>query len=552
MQFPVNFKNEVTRLIFFLSGIYLVYTIFLLFSGYFEIGLLSDDYTNFISAQSSNLKQKFGSYIPYYNNLHMRPVWFLSIDFSIWISELLNYTKEDYVLFRIENLLFFFVLITLASYLFFRITGKFYYALVFALFCLLYPNVVNDICWTVGRVDLLCGIFLFASMIFAFRQIDGMQKYNEYVSCAFFFIALFTKETAIVLPFILAMFIYMAYGKDKVFEAKRMLGLMLLVLIIYFFYRVYILGVQPMEVVTKFQKPGFGSSIAVTFKALLSLLVPFDYLSIQDNVSTRNYLFFAYMGVMILFLVSVLFVFIRTNNIKYIFLLGLVFIISIAPNLIAGYFRPQLVLIPFVVTILALFITATKVKVNIRYFQIITLLLLLFWGKLSSNLILDWKYAYEKSVAAIRELTQLPLDNGQRNIILGLPSRFRQAYMLDYASGPYNIWKDNGYEMKDKIEDLVLTGSLDANSLNAELAISKVSENEYELAATGETQYFMRLDAAPMNKYKDRDIEIRFSEKNSFRKPTISRVKILSDSVNVYVYSQDHFTRLFKTPVETE
>ena len=115
---------------FLYSGITLfLFTIFLIYSGYFEIGLLSDDYLNFAGAQNSTLGQKFSSSIPYINNLHFRPVYYISINFGIWVNQILNMPADNFVIFRIENLIYFYIFVLLVSYLFYKFTENTRYSL---------------------------------------------------------------------------------------------------------------------------------------------------------------------------------------------------------------------------------------------------------------------------------------------------------------------------------------------------------------------------------------------------------------------------------------
>ncbi len=180
-----------------------------------------------------------------------------------------------------------------------------------------------------------------------------------------------------------------------------------------------------------------------------------------------------------------------------------------------------------------------------RFFQITLMLILLFWVKLSYNLILDYKYSYDKSVSSITSLIDYNIDTKRRNMVIGLPSRLRQTHMLDYATGPYNYWKYGEFKVIDRIIDIILVGALDANSLDAELGINKASDTEYEILTSGETAYFTQLDAF-RSKYKDRDLEMRLSEKNLFRKPTYLGLRFLSDNVDVYIYSNGNITKLHK------
>ena len=539
------FTKDIYRFLFFSVIIFICYTAFLIYSGYFEIGLLSDDYLNFIGAQHSSLYKKFTSSIPLINNLHFRPLYYISINFSIWINQMLNAAKDNFILFRIENMLFFYLAVFLISLLFFRITKKTISSVILLLICLLYPNNINDICWTVGKNDLMCAVFLISSLIFAFSYSENRTKHSYYLAGLFFALGLLTKETSVIVPFITILLVYIAYSKEKVFELKNLLIMEIFILIFYFSIRVYILGIQPAEVVSKFQRPGLSTSAGVAFKAFLSTLLPFDYLTIQEYLNSVNYLFIIYVFLLLIFVVAVLFIFIRTSNYKYLFLLSLVFLVSVSPNLLAGYFRPQLIFIPFILLSFSLLLIGFKMGVNLKFYLINLILIFLLWGKLSFNLIQDWKLAYSNSIECIKSMTALDLDTNKRNIFIGIPSRFRQASMLDYTMGAYNYWKYGEYKINDKITDLVMTGALDPASLNSEISVSKLSENEFELLTSGETQYFLRLDAAN-NKYKDSDLALRLSEKNLFKKPIDLKLRLTSDKADVYLYSQNKFTKLIR------
>ncbi|MEO8664337.1 MAG: hypothetical protein ABI462_02480 [Ignavibacteria bacterium] len=532
-------SKDIFAFFLFSAVIFFLYTIFLIYSGYFEIGLLSDDYTNFISAQNSTLVQKLTSSIPYYSNLHLRPLWFLSINLSIWLNEALQFEKGNFILFRIENLLYFYILIFLSSYLLFRITKKLYLTFIFFFMCLLYPSNVNDICWTVGKVDMLCAIFIFTALLITYSYIEKSSSYKIYLIGIFFSFALLTKETSVFLPVITALLVYLSYNsRERIFEIKKILGMQIFILIAYFSYRIYIIGMQPQEAATKFQRPGVFNSLGVIFKAFISLVMPFDYLSIQNYLHNFNLTFAVYSAFIFIFMVSVIFIFIRTGNYKNMFLLLLIFVVSVSPNLIAGYFRPQLILIPFMIFAFAILLIVNKMNINMKFFLVTMIFIMIVWVKISFNLIQDWKLAYQKSIESITSLVDADLDASKKNIVIGLPSRYRQACMLDYSAGAYNYWKYGEFKMKDNIYDLVLTGALDAGSLNSEILINKLSDNEFELFTTGVTQNFVRLDGAG-NKYKDKDISFRLSENNLFKKPTILRMKITPGDAEVYIMSND-------------
>lgn len=535
-------KNISVFLIY--SGIiFFLFTVFLIFSGYFEIGLLSDDYLNFAGAQNSTLFQKFTSSIPFINHLHFRPLYYISIDFGIWINQLFNMPAGNFVIFRIENLIYFYIFVFLVSYLFYKFTENTWYSLVLLLMCILFPNNLNDICWTVGKNDILCGIFLFAALITTFNYSVRHSKKNLYLTGIFFSLALMTKETSIILPVVTMIIFYTAYSREKLSYMKNLIFLEFFILIMYFVYRVYLLGVQPAEVVTKFQKPGLYASAGVVFKSVISLIVPFDYLSIQEYLKNYNLVFTVYAVLIFIYLVAVIFIFIRTYKFKYLALLSLILLVTVSPNLIAGYFRPQLILIPFTFFSFLLLFIAMKMSVNVKFYFAGLVLILLMWCKISYNLIQDWGTAYKTSQSVTNSLMELNLNPGKRNIILGLPSRFRQAAISDYIMGPYNYKKYGNFRISESITDLILTGSLDNTSLDSETSLAKLSDNEYEILTTGPSQYFMILDGLG-SKYKDKDIYVRLSQKNNFNKPTMLRVRITGNDADVYVYSMNSFTKI--------
>ena len=539
----ITFKNNTSAFLIPALLILILHSIFLFYSGYFQIGLLADDYLNFAAANTSSIKEKFTSSIPYINNLHFRPLYYLSVDLSIYINQLLNTAKDNFIFFRIENLLIFYTLIFLAANLLFRLSGKAYYGLALIIICIFYANNLNDICWTVGKNDMMCGVFLIASLIFTFKYLGSRSDLFQYTAIFFFILGLLTKETAVIFPFISILLVYLAYNREKVYNLKNLFGAEIFILLIYSTFRIYGLGLQPSEVVTRFQKPGILTSINVSLKAFISLVIPFDYLTIQNYLASYNFTFLIYLFLLLLFLTGVIFIFVRTYKFKYLITLTLIFFISISPNLIAGYFRPQLILIPFILITLSLLLIADKMKINLNYYIVTLSLIMCFWIVYSFDIVREWKTSYQKSIKDIDALIELDMDPEKRNIVLGLPSRFGQSFILDYVSGAYNYRKYGKFEIKDNIADLVLTGALDEESLNSEIVILKYSGNEFDLSTSGITQYFLRVDATG-SKYTDRDISYRLSGKNFFRKPTNLGLRMNTDSANVYVQSGDRFVKL--------
>ena len=139
-------------------------------------------------------------------------------------------------------------------------------------------------------------------------------------------------------------------------------------------------------------------------RAIVSLTVPYDYLSLQYNMSSLEVTFIIYIFVLIITGAAILILLKRAKKLKYLSLVFVVFLITIFPNLIAGYFRPQLVLIPFILTVLALLIALSKAVTHKLPLKIFPLFILLFWTYMSFNLIKDWNFAYRESLKDIKEI----------------------------------------------------------------------------------------------------------------------------------------------------
>lgn len=540
--------NRKRTFIIFSLGIFSLNAIFLAFAGYFEIGLLSDDYLNFVAAENSSIVQKFTSSVPYYSNLHFRPLWFLSINLIIFLNGLLNFSYDNFFLFRLENLLYLYTVIFLSSFLLFTITNRVLLSLLFNLMCLAHPNFLNSICWTIGKVDLLCGIFIFCAFLFTFNYIKNKSSTNFIIVILFFLSALLTKETSVIVPFITALLIITVYGKSKLGSVKNLLLVEFIILSFYFIYKILLIGNSPFMMISVYKDPVFSNAMGVLFRAFISLTIPLDYLSIERYFRTQNIIFILYIVLMSALLILIILKAIRKKLTISLISLLLVFLITLMPNIIGGYFRPQLILIPFLILNLFLFIVIFRndhTFIQYKPTKIILGIIIIFWMVSSFQLIQDWKYASNHSLSTIKNLIAFNLNPLKKNIIIGLQSRLRQAYMTEYAIGPYNYFKYKQFNITDNIFDLVHTGGLDINSLQSELSIKKVGDAHYEISTSSENQYFYNLDPAT-NDYRDEDIEVDLAGKNYLNKSTMIKIKVLSENVDVYIFTKNKFLLLSK------
>ena len=169
--------------------------------------------------------------------------------------------------------------------------------------------------------------------------------------------------------------------------------------------------------------------------------------------------------------------------------------------------------------------------------------IILFWIFIGSQTISDWLFAGIKTEQTVNELLRLPEEKTVNSIFIGLPGRFRQAHLAEYATGPYNYFRFGLSPVAMDIKDAVHVSALDAESLNSELRVESSGENEYSIYATGETQYF-QITGSREHTVNIEGVTITLDSLNSFRKPI--KVKIVSNmkKANIYIYNDSQVKEL--------
>ena len=151
--------KESPKFIYYSLGIYSVYASALYILGFFSIGLLSDDYLNIYDAVNSTFYQKLTGNLPFTNAFHIRPFYYLSLEKSVNLSTLFGFAPDNFLWFRIQNLMLLYFIAFTAGLTVYYLTKKASVSLICSITILLYPNNINNICWMAARVDLICGFF---------------------------------------------------------------------------------------------------------------------------------------------------------------------------------------------------------------------------------------------------------------------------------------------------------------------------------------------------------------------------------------------------------
>ena len=151
--------------------------------------------------------------LPYY-----RPIINLGyiIDYHIWGLKPFGFHLTNLLLHAINSILVYFLL--------FFITKRISLSLGSAFLFALHPSHIGTVAWIAGRTDSIATIFSLASfiMLLCYSR-KGKSKWILIIASLFFTLALFSKETAIVLPIL---FLILLWIKDRKLIRKYIISLL--------------------------------------------------------------------------------------------------------------------------------------------------------------------------------------------------------------------------------------------------------------------------------------------------------------------------------------
>ena len=271
---------------FFLIALIILFTIGLYYPT-LSLNFLSDDY-DFL--EEAALVNDFSSLLNYLTlNIGgklsqevFRPILDLSflLDYKIWGMQTIGY--------RSTNLLIFFTTLLLIYLL-----GKFYFkntwiAFSAALFFAILPNHHESVTWLAGRTDVLATFFILGSVYFWNLFWIRRSKYFYFISLGSFLLAIFSKEIAVALPFLIILtdFVFLLEAKISIFKfiKKRILFYLpyLATIGFYIYIRsIFVGGANSWSVGTLNQEGSFLYPLKYFIKLplyFLTYIVNFDYL----------------------------------------------------------------------------------------------------------------------------------------------------------------------------------------------------------------------------------------------------------------------------------
>ncbi len=543
--------QETSRYTFYVLIIFAVFSAALALVGYFQIGLLSDDYIDINGAVHSTLKDKLTGNIPFANPVHLRTTHYLSLQSSAKLHDLLGFAYDDFLLYRIQNLLLYLLLAYATGRILLYVTGHLSIALIASITTIIFSNNINNICWTDARVDLLCGIFYLLALYFAFKYVKEKDQTSFVCSILSFIFALLTKETSLTVPFITAVFICAIYGKSELLKNKWLIIVQLFIIASYAFYKLVVLGNNAGDMLAMYQSSPLANAPGVIARAAIALTIPLDFLTLNLYLREKNHLLAIYLACLyggVFYLISVM---VRNEIYKYLGYIALSLAILILPNIFIGYIRTQMILVPFILLSILVFWgydhqLKNSIHINKLLLKIFFFAALCYWCYTSLGNISDWSYSYSRSKQEVQGLISSG-ENLNRSIVIGAPGRYKQAFLFDNLTGAYSFWKNKGFVVTDTINDIVQTGALDRASLSAPLVCKQTTPGEFEIAATGPGQYFYieGFDNERIkNGFRNRDMSVDFRDFNILNKPTKLNLKIFSQALKCYLCSDFKFTEI--------
>jgi hypothetical protein len=533
--------------------IFTVYTLALGLLGYFRIGLLSDDYLNFSDAINSTFEQKLSGTLPFTNAFHIRPLYYLSLEKSVAIHDWFGFAEDNFVFYRVQNLLLMLFLAFASGLTVFHLTRRTSVSLVTFAAVLLFPNNINNICWIAARIDIICSFFYILTIYLYLLYHDSGKKYFGVLGLVTFFLALMTKELAISLPFIALLIGYFLYGRKDMKKTITLPLLFIFVLVLYFAYRIFVLGSNILDITTLYQSTPLANAPGVLARGFISLTIPLDYLELNYMLRNNTKIVLPYLFILYGSLGYLAWAMVKSQVYRSVSQILAIIFLLLLPHMIVGYIRPQMILLPFtVVTIFMMYIYNTQrnvsLKLNRKILKSLFFAAMLFWIYWSAVSVMNWETSYEKAKINVDNLLKLERDTTKKLILIGNPGRFKQTFMFDKMTGAFNFWKTKKFIINDTINDIVQTAAIEESSIGSVPVVKQLSPSDFEIR-TSAPKHFFYIEGMDNERIRtgfiNNDISVEFLEFNNVDKPIRFLLKIRNSNVECYIAENLGFRKLY-------
>lgn len=442
----------------------ITFVFYLYFSGFFNIGLLSDSYEDLYNALNHPFTDFFSDRI--YAG-RFRPLLFIFLNFITYLNTFFQLEYNNFFIFNLVNLLLYLTYGITGSYLVFKIKQNYKWAIISNIVLIIFPNNIINLCWTASFFEILGMVIIFSHLLLILIIKNNKRIGLSILTILLFLSSLFLKEIFIIIPFISICFSIIVFGKIHK-NIKIIFIFEIFLFFAYYLYRLlYISGL-------KYTDHNINDILRLMTKIFISLFLPGDYLTTYNSLLSFDFAVVAYIVTIVALSIFIL----MSSGINYRKILGLLTIltISVSPYFYAGYIRPQLIFIPFSIFVIsAILIFEKPVKRNLSI--LFLFLLLIFQFTYYSFLVIKgWENAYNISIKRINILINEDIDF-RNTIIIGNVSRSEQYYMFDKISFIYNYWKYHSFNLIDSINNHLSISTLNRNPEIAVINVIKYNDH---------------------------------------------------------------------------
>jgi hypothetical protein len=522
-----------------------IFFICISFAGIFKIGILSDTFSDAYTAVNSTALDKISNNLEYIDTYRYRPVLFLTLKGIVGLNKLLGISFDNFIVYRLINILFYFLFAYISGLLVLKISGKVKSAIFTEAVVLIFPNNLHNLCWTAAYFELMCGIFYLLAIIFILEYVNENSKRFLIYSTILFVLAVLTKEIAVTFPFVCMVILLLLYGKSVFNKFKVVLISQFSVLLLYFISKNFLSRGIPVLSGKYFEGGFLSNSVRILAQSFVASVFPFDFSALRLWIKEFDLFVIIYFVLVFVFSVILLFKILRKRHIKRFLSVCFIFLLLISPYIYAGYIRPQLILLPFAVTVV---VFMSFIRLKSFALKSLSILFLIFWLFVGLGVISGWKAAYTEGKERLENVLNMDFAKDKKTVIIGNPARFQQFFMFDNIMFPYNYFKYHDFIIKDTLSDLVRTIALDRESLNSELNVSKIGNKECEISCTGKTQFFYlsgnEAEIIKNNGLKTDFISVEFLDFNEFGKPVKIKLKFLSGDTENYIFRGNEIIKI--------
>ena len=369
--------------------------------------------------------------------------------------------KMSFAVYHFSNILFHVVAGSLLFSLLIKLGIKRESALLRCLFLIIHPALVQAVAWIPGRNDSLLAIFVLSSLIMLMNFIKSQKSIHFVLHSLFFLMALFTKETAIILPILyLLMIKFWSEGKLVSKANINYLVLWITSIIILFIARSHAIqtskGATPIEFLSN-----IPNNLAAFFLYFGKILLPFN-LSVIPTIADGTIIY----GLITIAIIAAVFLLSKTKFSSLAIFGGCWFILFIIPILLvpkeSAFFYEQRLYLPLMgilIVFCQLILSATKQTV--KYFNNSLLVLIICFTPIN--------FLHSKNFSG--------KINFWNNALATSPN---SVYVNKIAASVY--YKDNNLEKAEELNLIALKLNPAEPFVNNDLGIIFQDKKEWEKA----------------------------------------------------------------------